>query len=221
MRKFVFALTLGFAVVGGMLGTASGQTTPPLQDNASASATDTQQVANIEFYPGNRIVVTAGEDFGLKLQSGLSDVIDDDSMSVDYVFGSDQGKITAAISGGEDDTSTLSTSALLGKFGASEDGDGSNGMQLFLCDGEDTEYNDDCSALVNDTFSTLETVDVIYTSAFSGDGALLGDAPLNNVAQEGGNAASLKLAAKSLGDGPSEAFDDLTIDLVFTIQDVQ
>ena len=217
MRKYVLALTLVVAVVGGVLGPAFGQTN--LQANATASATDTQTVGDIQFYPGNRIAVSPSDgSLGLTLQSGLESVIDDEAMTLDFVFGSQSGKISASVNGGTSGGTEQTNNQLLSLLGESVS-DASDGMQLFLCEDRETFSEEDCEPLMTSDFSAFETVDVVFSGSSTGQPALLPEDGVANVSKEDGPSRSLKLAAKTIGNGPSEAFDNVTIDVVFTIQD--
>ncbi|MDR9392459.1 MAG: hypothetical protein RI554_10570 [Trueperaceae bacterium] len=218
MKKEVMALALALAVAGGMIGTALGQDN--LQGTPTASASDTQTVADINFLPGNRIDVSPSNgNVDLTLQSGLESVVDDEAMSIDFVFGSLSGSISAEIVDARRGGTSRSLEQLLDLL-SDDDGSGDvDGMQLFLCEDVASFSDGNCQALMADDFSAVQSVQVLDAGdVVLGDASpLLGFDGSDNYRKEGGPAQSLKLGAKTIGNGPSEAFDDLAIDLVFTI----
>lgn len=204
-------------------GVGSAQSTPP-------SDTDTQIVEDVSFIVGNRIDVqmSGGGDGDVTIQSADSDVVDDETVNIDYVFGSLSGGITAEVTNfvldgtnytpdndadnvGVEDAG-LGTSVVEGEFNVS------NGIRLALCTGNTTTYSTTSCEPLADPANGWTTVNVLQAQPGSLSGALLLSDDDAGVGVEG-ETASVKFAAKKFGSGPEEAIDALDLTVTFTVAD--
>ncbi len=200
----------------------------------TTSATDTQTVQDISFVVGNRIDVQmssgASATAALSINSADTSVIDDETIDIDYVFGSLDGGITAEVTNFNLDNTDYTPGTAEGVtpedagLGTSvPDPDNemfslTNGIRLALCMGTADQYTTTACDPLADPGIGWKKVNVMQAQqGVFGAATLMTDNDAG-VAQEG-EELSLKFAASKLNRGPEQAIEDLDLTVTFTVAD--